>query len=636
MSKIKCPRCGHWQVAYPHVILCSNCYGEMKEVVDAHFKREEEERTDKLQESGRPLWEKILARNERGSGFLRKVLTAGRDYAARDGGKLTGPGIIFKRTLETFFGRFWTLCPLMYLSISFFMLIGVFLSMIGVQTHFPEEYPTDPLMVPAFAVGIAACLFVSLYAQAAFIFALSNAELNISDALRRALRRFGSYVGLILLIVGSVGAGGSMFIIPGIIAGILFSFAPFILAKENVGLISALSKSVRYVAGSWLRVSLRLGPVAIAVILAWFFFAYAGMPVLMMVKNEMAFIFIISGLMSLPIAIITVFVFTIYDDLRTAGSLPPSPKASPPPLPEKVAPEAAPAATALLPFTDLLGKSWMFYKNRFLPLTVLNLTSYLPHAIHIAILLFGYLALKWFLEAFQATGEFGLLILLVLPKGILALLIGGVLVYLCLYALAQIFDLLLYLVVELAYVYVISDETIGVWQAIKKARKRLKGFFWVELYRNFTISTGFTLFVPGVVFWVWYEFTPYIFALQREEGTPLSSLFGSRELVRGLWGKVFKDLVSLRALPIVLVIILMAFIFAGLPFYWLLGGFLFAFTGHYLPGMFILYSPHFWLPLYLLFFLLSGGFYLPFQKVVLYVLYKELKDAKAAQGDQSA
>ncbi len=105
--------------------------------------------------------------------------------------------------------------------------------------------------------------------------------------------------------------------------------------------------------------------------------------------------------------------------------------------------------------------------------------------------------------------------------------------------------------------------------------------------------------------------------------------------MRGLWGAVFKQLLSLKFLPLVLVIILVAFIFAGLPFYWLFGTVLFFFTGHYPPYMVAIYGPHFWLLVYFLFFPLFGGFYLPFQKVVLYTLYKELKDTKAARGDQS-
>ena len=642
MSKIKCPRCGHWQEAYPHVILCSNCYAEIKEVVDAHFKRGDGETTDPRQQSGGLLRREGHAPNERGSRFPRQLWTMDRDRAAREGRRLSGPGVILKRTLGTFFGRFWTLASLMYLSLSFFMLIGIFLSIIGIQTHFPEAYPADPSMIPAFAVGIAACLFVFLYAQAAFVFALSNAELSLGDALAKAWRRFGSYLALIVLIVASVGGGAIMLIFPGVIAGILFSFAPFVLARENVGPVAALTRSVRYVTGSWLQVLLRIAPVAIVVIFTWFFFAYLGGAILVATKNEMAFIFIISGLVSVPVTIITVFVFTIYEDLRTAGSLAPSPEAAPAPSPEEVAPGTASAAFGLRPFPELVNRAWAVYKKRFVPLTVLNLISYLPQAIYLAFCLAVFWGWHAFakdlhpLKEFGLLGEYGLLFLPALPSWMLALVAAAALTCLILHILVQLFGLVLYLLLELAYVYVVADETIGLWGAIRQARKRLRSFFWVELYRNFIVSSGWMLLVPGAVFWVWYEFTPYVFALQREEGTPLSSLRGSRELVRGLWGPVFKRLLSLRFLPLALLIILLGFIFAGLPAYWLFGTVIFFFTDRFIPGMFAIYAPHFWLLLYFMFFLLFGGFYLPFQKVVLYTLYRELQDMKAARDDQPA
>jgi hypothetical protein len=360
----------------------------------------------------------------------------------------------------------------------------------------------------------------------------------------------------------------------------------------------------------------------------------------MAAKNEMAFIFIIYGLVSVTVTIVTVFVLTIYEDLRTAGSLAPSPEAAPAPSPEEVAPGTASAAFGLRPFPELVNRAWAVYKKRFVPLTVLNLISYLPQAIYLAFCL----AVLWGWQAFGKDlhplkefgllGEYGLLFLLALPNWVLALLVAAALTCLILHILVQLFGLVLYLLLELAYVYVVAYETIGVWGAIRQARKRLRGFFWAELYRNFIVSSGWMLLVPGAVFWVWYEFTPYVFALQREEGTPLSSLRGSRELVRGLWGPVFKQLLSLRFLPLVLLIILLGFIFAGVPFYYVFGVLLFSFSGHYPPYMFAIYGPHFWLLLYFLFFLLFGGFYLPFQKVVLYTLYKELKDRKAARDDR--
>jgi hypothetical protein len=599
MSKIECPHCGHWQEARPHVILCDHCYANIKDTVDAHFREDGEEPTE--------------ARDQ------------------REGRRLSGPGVIFRKTFGTFASRFWALFPLMYLSISFFMLIGIFLSVIGVQTFFPDEYPADRSMTPAFALGIIACLFVFLYAQAGFIFALSHAELSLGDALARALQRFVSYVALVALIAAGIGLGTSMLLIPGVMVGILFSFAPFVFARENAGLISALSKSVRYVAKSWLHVVLRLAPVALVVLCALYFYVYIGVSILMLVRNEFIFIFVISGVISLPVMLITIFVFTVYEDLAAAALPVPLPESIAMPSEEGVVPGAVPRSTRLSPFTDLLRRSWGVYKKRFVPLTILNLVSYLPHAIHIMILLVAYLGLRWFFEAFQATGEFGLLIFLVLPKWLLALFVALVLIYFVLYVLGQIFGLVLYLALELAYVYAVADETIGAWGAIMKARTRLRGFFWAELYRNFIVSTGWALLVPGAVFWTWYQFTPYVFALQREEGTPLSSLSESRELVRGLWGTVFKDLISLRFLPIAIVVIVLWFVFAGLPFYWLFGTLLFFFTGHHLPGMLSIYSPHFWLLLYFCFFIPVGGFYLPFQKVVMYVLYRELKDVQTAR-----
>ena len=94
-------------------------------------------------------------------------------------------------------------------------------------------------------------------------------------------------------------------------------------------------------------------------------------------------------------------------------------------------------------------------------------------------------------------------------------------------------------------------------------------------------------------------------------------------------------MISLQVLPVVLVFMLLWFVFAGLPFYWIFGTLFFSFAGHYPPGMFGIYGPHFWGMLCFCFFMLFGGFYLPFQKVVMYVLYRELKDVKAARGNQS-
>ena len=270
--------------------------------------------------------------------------------------------------------------------------------------------------------------------------------------------------------------------------------------------------------------------------------------------------------------------------------------------------KAIPVSTGLSPFEELLRRSWGLYNRRFIPLSILNLISSLPHGIHILILLVGYFGLKIFFDTFGIKGDYGLLALLVLPKAILALLIIGILVFCILYMLSASFDVALYLELELAFVYAIADETIGAVGALRKARKRLGRYSWTNIYRDFVVSTGFMLFIPGVAFWVWYSFTPYVFALEREEQTPLASLWKSREYVRGLWSPVFKELISLQLLPLVVAVVFFLFIFAGLPFYWISGLFSSFFTGFHLPGMLTIYSGSFWGVMSFAFYIFGRGF----------------------------
>ncbi len=614
MAKIKCPHCGYWQEPYRHIILCEKCYANIKELIEEHFKGKAEEE---------PL-------KELKSHFLKWGWKAFNKQSREARWRLSGPLLILKRTFETSFKRFSTLYPLIFLSFLFFMLIGIFTSRIGAHisyTMFELRPPDNFYNLNVSIAGIVACLFISFYGQAAFIFAVSNEGFGVRAAFANAWRRLGSYMVLILLMVAVIGAGFMLFLIPAVIAIVFLAFTPFVFAAEDAGLIDSFSKSIRYVSSSWLQVFFRLAPVSLAVILMTLFFAYGGGGLLWATQNVHVFVFIISAFISLPILFLAVFIFKIYEDVRTAKGFAPAVEVMPLSSPKEVKP--VPVSIGLSSFEEQLRRSWGLYKRRFIPLGILNLISYLPHVIHILILLAGYFGPKTFFEAFGIKGDYGLLAFLVLPKEIVALLIVGVLVYFLLYVLSAIFNVALYLTLELAFVYTIADETIGAVGALRKAWKRVGRYFWTRLYRDFVVSTGFMLFVPGVTFWVWHEFTPYVFALEREEQTPLASLWKSREYVRGLWSPVFKELISLKSLPLVIVAIFFLFIFAGLPFYWISGLFLSFFMGLHLPGMLTIYSRFFWEVVSFAFYILVGGVYLPFQKVFLYLLYKELKDLKA-------
>ena len=580
MAKIKCPHCGYQQEPYRHVILCENCYANINEIIEEHFKGEVEEEPRKELKSDSLKWGwKTFDRQSMGANW-----------------RLSGPLVIFKKTLETSFKRFSTLYPLIFLSFLFFMLIGIFTSRIGAHIVYKMPEYAGPLdnsyNVNTSIAGIVACLFISFYGQAAFIFAVSNEGFGIRAALAKAWRRIGSYVVLILLMTVVIGIGFMLFLIPAVIAMVFLAFTPFVFAAEDVGLVDSFSKSIRYVSSSWLQVFFRLAPVSFAVILTTYFFAYGGTSLLLATENVYVFVFIISAFLSLPILFLAVFIFKIYEDVRALKGFVPTVGVMSPSSSEGV--KAIPVSTGLSPFEELLRRSWGLYNRRFIPLSILNLISYLPHGIHILILLVGYFGLKIFFDTFGIKGDYGLLALLVLPKAILALLIIGILLYCILYVLSAIFDVGFYLVLELAFVYAIADETIGAVGALRKARKRLGRYSWTNIYRDFVVSTGFMLFIPGVAFWVWYSFTPYVFALEREEQTPLESLWKSREYVRGLWSPVFKELISLQLLPLVVAVVFFLFIFAGLPFYWISGLFSSFFTGFHLPGMLTIYSGSFW------------------------------------------
>jgi len=140
--------------------------------------------------------------------------------------------------------------------------------------------------------------------------------------------------------------------------------------------------------------------------------------VLWATENAYAFIFVVSALLSLPISFLAVFIFKIYEDVRRVERFLPTVEVISPASPKI---KTAPVSTGLSSFEELLRRSWGLYQRRFIPLSLLNLISCLPHGIHILILLAGYFGLKTFFDAFGIKGDYGLFPFLVLSVEILAL-----------------------------------------------------------------------------------------------------------------------------------------------------------------------------------------------------------------------
>ena len=147
--------------------------------------------------------------------FATKIRSVSKDRFRKESLLFSSLSIIFKKTFVISFKSLPTLYPLTFLSIASFMIIGPLLSMMSIHIFFPESYQGDSSIILINSIGILAWLFISLYAQASLMFALTNKETGIVDALSMAFPRLLSYVVLILFMAIAVCLGRCCFWSPG-------------------------------------------------------------------------------------------------------------------------------------------------------------------------------------------------------------------------------------------------------------------------------------------------------------------------------------------------------------------------------------------------------------------------------------
>jgi hypothetical protein len=612
MAKIKCPHCGMVQERYPHILLCSRCYGDISGDSDPG----DAVRDVPAEGAGKPE-------------TAARAFTAGMRESLRMGRRLSPLGTILKRTAIRVFKRFVTLYVLSFLSLYFFMSIGIFTSMIGIDFLFPEALPQTRHMLPVMLTGIAACLFISLFNQAALISALANEQAGLVQSFALASGRIFSYTALFFILAVLIWGGFMFLYIPGVVALVLFSFSPFILISENESVYGAMSKNVRYLSGMWVPMLLRFVPAALFVIAALFCYAY-GVSYLLFntmvlgTKNEFLFPLIASALFGPFIVILAAYAFTVYEDLRNAWE---GPVREPVEAEQSAATQpavGAPAAAGLAPLGAYLNAAWDLYRRRFGTLMFLNAVSYVPHLLHMGILLAGLLLWMRLIDALGVKGDYGMLwlaMLLSASPALMSIVIGGCILFILLYLAAAVAGFYLYIVLELALVYALADEEISALGALRKAKDRFSRFAWVQLYTDLTISMGFALLIPGFAFAAWYSLTPYVFALEGEETAAFRK---SRQYVAGRLFSVLKRLFSMALLPALTAAAVLLIITAFLPFFWISGMLYWIFSGRNIPGMLLIYSPFFWVHFFSALALGTALFYVPFQKVLMYVLYRDV------------
>lgn len=108
------------------------------------------------------------------------------------------------------------------------------------------------LIIVAFVIGLALSV-LSVWSQLAAMFAFKDADqrIGVIESYRRSWRVLLSYWWIMILTGIIMTSGFLLFIIPGILFAVWFSFAGFILICEKEKGLRALFKSKEYVRGYW-------------------------------------------------------------------------------------------------------------------------------------------------------------------------------------------------------------------------------------------------------------------------------------------------------------------------------------------------------------------------------------------------
>ncbi len=169
-------------------------------------------------------------------------------------------------------------------------------------------------------LAIGALFYLSFWSQVTLLYnACAEEPIGAIESYKKTRNRIGGFAwiavfsGLISL------CGFFLFVIPGIIFSIWFSFAAIIFLFENERGMNALLKSREYVRGKWWGVMFRLWALAgLFVLLSWLFSAFgAGLKA---VNAPQIFMFLSDFIQSVTSFILaplqTVFLYYVFKDLK--------------------------------------------------------------------------------------------------------------------------------------------------------------------------------------------------------------------------------------------------------------------------------------------------------------------------------
>ncbi len=168
--------------------------------------------------------------------------------------KLSGIGELFGRSWHLYRMRF----PVFSLVYIFYLTPLMLISAFCFFVYKISPHPLNPFIMAWIIAGAIIGVLVSIWGQAAFIYAVSDPAAGVRIVLRRATESVRKFFWLYLFFFALTIAGFVFLVVPGVVMMVWFSFSVFILAGRGDTGINALLESREYVKGFWWPVFARL------------------------------------------------------------------------------------------------------------------------------------------------------------------------------------------------------------------------------------------------------------------------------------------------------------------------------------------------------------------------------------------
>ncbi|MEA2064852.1 MAG: hypothetical protein U9O66_00965 [Patescibacteria group bacterium] len=238
--------------------------------------------------------------------------------------KITSPSDLLKKSLEIYQQKFWKFVGMNCVPILGFLPLAIVLGLFAIATIvFQNSANTIMVSIINIILGllgiisVLVAIYIGTISQIGLLVLLKNfsSEQKIKEAFKEAMNYFWSYVVIGAITAIFVILWSLLFIIPGIIFAVYYSFSKYTLIFEGYKSMSALKRSKELIKNYWWAVVGRQLFVCLILVL---FVLFLSIPELFAEKGSIANIIsqIFSNLIYLLISpIVLIYSVLIYKDL---------------------------------------------------------------------------------------------------------------------------------------------------------------------------------------------------------------------------------------------------------------------------------------------------------------------------------